>query len=116
MSTAICNAPLAVGSCSNFVTRYYYDTASGQCRTFQYSGCGGNSNNFNSLSICQSTCGGVGVTGSSQCPADANVGLNCQFVRPNACNTDADCIGRVNTIQPTCCVTTCGYKICYQNY
>lgn len=32
----------------------------------------------------------------------------------DACHSDADCLGRENGGQPSCCMTTCGYKICYQ--
>lgn len=31
----------------------YYEVASGQCEKFEYSGCGGNANRFNTLDECQ---------------------------------------------------------------
>ena len=37
-------------------TRYSYDKVSNICRPFNYSGCEGNSNNFDSLYACQHTC------------------------------------------------------------
>uniref|UniRef100_A0A1I7X366 CC domain-containing protein n=1 Tax=Heterorhabditis bacteriophora TaxID=37862 RepID=A0A1I7X366_HETBA len=55
-----------------------------------------------------------GITGTPSCPADANAGLNCLFAHADACNLDSDCLGRENTVQPSCCMTSCGYKICYQ--
>ncbi|KAL6744401.1 hypothetical protein Aduo_017340 [Ancylostoma duodenale] len=113
-STSICSLPLMVGSCTAPVTRFYYDASSGTCQRFTYSGCGGNANNFQSLASCQATCGSSGITGTPQCPADANAGLNCLFAHADACNTSTDCLGRENTVQPSCCMTTCGYKICYQ--
>ncbi|CAJ0950883.1 unnamed protein product, partial [Mesorhabditis belari] len=112
--SSICNQPLAVGSCTAPTARYYYDAGAGRCTQFMYSGCGGNANNFQSLSSCQATCGSSGITGTPSCPADANSGLNCLFAHADACNTDSDCLGRENTQQPSCCMTTCGYKICYQ--
>ncbi|VDO58341.1 unnamed protein product [Haemonchus placei] len=113
-STSLCSLPLMVGSCTAPAIRFYYDASSGSCKRFTYSGCGGNANNFQSLASCQATCGASGVTGTPQCPADANAGLNCLFAHADACNSDSDCLGRENTVQPSCCMTTCGYKICYQ--
>ena len=112
--TNICSLPLAVGSCTAPGIRFYYDASSGRCSQFMYSGCGGNANNFQSLASCQATCGQSGITGTPSCPADANAGLNCLFQHADACNTDSDCLGRENTPQPSCCLTSCGYKICYQ--
>ncbi|GMS79027.1 hypothetical protein PENTCL1PPCAC_1202, partial [Pristionchus entomophagus] len=113
-SSSICTLPLAVGSCVAPSARFYYDAATGKCSRFTYSGCGGNANNFQSIASCQATCGSVGVKGTPSCPADASVGLNCLFNHTDACNSDADCLGRENGGQPSCCMTTCGYKICYQ--
>uniref|UniRef100_A0A0M3I5J1 Kunitz/Bovine pancreatic trypsin inhibitor domain protein n=2 Tax=Ascaris TaxID=6251 RepID=A0A0M3I5J1_ASCLU len=112
-STSICILPLVVGSCNAPSTRFYYDSASGKCNTFQYSGCGGNSNNFQSLTSCQATCEASGVIGTPACPAKANAGLNCFFEHKDACRTDSDCLGRESNVQPSCCRTTCGHRICY---
>uniref|UniRef100_A0A914P994 BPTI/Kunitz inhibitor domain-containing protein n=1 Tax=Panagrolaimus davidi TaxID=227884 RepID=A0A914P994_9BILA len=112
-SDSICNQPLAVGSCTAPSIRYYYDASSGSCRSFQYSGCGGNANNFQSLASCQATCSGSGIRGTPACPATANAGLNCLFAHADACQTDADCLGRENTVQPSCCMTKCGYRVCF---
>ncbi|TKR87499.1 hypothetical protein L596_011888 [Steinernema carpocapsae] len=111
---SVCNLPLAVGSCTAPSLRYYYDSSSGRCNSFTYSGCGGNANNFQSLSSCEATCHSSGIRGTPACPADANTGLNCLFAHVDACQTDSDCLGRENTVQPSCCMTTCGYRICYQ--
>uniref|UniRef100_A0A1I7T4Y6 BPTI/Kunitz inhibitor domain-containing protein n=1 Tax=Caenorhabditis tropicalis TaxID=1561998 RepID=A0A1I7T4Y6_9PELO len=113
-STSICSLPLAVGSCTAPAVRFYYDASSGRCNQFMFSGCGGNANNFQSLASCQATCGQSGVVGTPACPNDANAGLNCLFAHADACNSDSDCLGRENTAQPSCCMTSCGYKICYQ--
>uniref|UniRef100_A0A914XB03 Uncharacterized protein n=1 Tax=Plectus sambesii TaxID=2011161 RepID=A0A914XB03_9BILA len=37
-------------------TKYYFDVTTGTCRTFQYSGCGGNDNRFDTLQQCESFC------------------------------------------------------------
>jgi hypothetical protein len=36
--------------------RYAFDKSTGECRQFQYGGCGGNGNNFASLSDCRKKC------------------------------------------------------------
>ena len=51
------------GSCSNFTTRYYYDIKCGCCRTFSYSGCEGNNNNFDTEEQCLNKCESVKQTG-----------------------------------------------------
>ncbi|XP_050740363.1 papilin-like isoform X2 [Eriocheir sinensis] len=45
------------GPCSYKLKRYYYNGETRQCEEFTYSGCGGNKNNFNSLTECWTTCG-----------------------------------------------------------
>lgn len=44
------------------VARYFFDTSTGSCRAFQYSQCGGNANNFDTLEQCEGLCL------ASQCP------------------------------------------------
>ena len=44
------------GSCSQDFKRYYFDEASGICKLFSYSGCGGNLNNFHTLADCNERC------------------------------------------------------------
>lgn len=41
---------------NNQQTRFYFDMASGTCRQFQFTGCGGNANNFQTLNQCDSFC------------------------------------------------------------
>uniref|UniRef100_A0A0N4Z5S3 BPTI/Kunitz inhibitor domain-containing protein n=1 Tax=Parastrongyloides trichosuri TaxID=131310 RepID=A0A0N4Z5S3_PARTI len=113
-SFSICNLPISVGICNAPTIRYYYDAVSGKCRHFQYSGCGGNKNNFQTLASCQANCGLAGILGNPECPPEANMALNCLFAHPDACKTDSDCMGRINTKQPSCCMSKCGYRICHQ--
>ena len=51
-----CELPRSRGTCKGKYTRFYYDKTSGQCKGFKYSGCGGNLNNFESLSDCNHRC------------------------------------------------------------
>ena len=45
-----------LGKCRSRLQRFYYDTDVGVCRTFIYSGCQGNGNNFESENECIKTC------------------------------------------------------------
>ncbi|XP_060124577.1 actinia tenebrosa protease inhibitors-like [Zootoca vivipara] len=53
---AKCRLRPRYGRCHSIYRNFYYDTVSGRCRTFSYSGCGGNRNNFLHLIDCEATC------------------------------------------------------------
>merc|ERR1712136_22290 len=42
--------------CVSHYIRWYYDNASGDCKEFSFTGCGGNQNNFKSRDLCMGTC------------------------------------------------------------
>ena len=44
------------GDCDRSIKKYYYDKTTGFCREFNYTGCGGNLNNFQTLDRCYSRC------------------------------------------------------------
>ncbi|KAG8543467.1 hypothetical protein GDO81_024599 [Engystomops pustulosus] len=54
--TAACDLPGDAGTCTEELSRYYYDPSSMTCRTFKYGGCGGNMNNFIDYKDCLQTC------------------------------------------------------------
>ncbi|EFO28294.1 hypothetical protein LOAG_00187 [Loa loa] len=56
----LCLLSIDRGACSGHQTRYAFDRQQNQCVSFEYTGCGGNLNNFRSLADCISTCGQVG--------------------------------------------------------
>lgn len=53
-----CEQPIEVGPCQALIPRYAFDADSGVCERFNYGGCGGNDNNFQTLGECVSECGG----------------------------------------------------------
>ncbi|XP_018598303.2 tissue factor pathway inhibitor-like [Scleropages formosus] len=53
---AACQAPIHRGTCGDAVKRYGYNAELRRCQSFRYSGCGGNSNNFESKKECVRTC------------------------------------------------------------
>ncbi|KAF8384426.1 hypothetical protein PRIPAC_73568 [Pristionchus pacificus] len=50
------NSGVECSSARPAVTRYFFDATTGSCRSFQFSQCGGNANNFNSLDECEGFC------------------------------------------------------------
>jgi len=55
----ICALKKESGHCRASIPRYYYRVKTGQCESFTYGGCGGNSNNFASFDECQDACGSI---------------------------------------------------------
>ncbi|KAL4240558.1 hypothetical protein ACF0H5_001350 [Mactra antiquata] len=51
-----CSLPRRTGNCVSNFRRYYYDSTSGECKLFFYTGCGGNINNFKTLDECYGRC------------------------------------------------------------
>lgn len=51
-----CTQPVQSGPCKGKYNRFYYDTVTGQCRSFLYGGCGKNQNNFVTLKDCLNRC------------------------------------------------------------
>lgn len=55
----ICSQKRDSGICPGNVPRFYFDKTLGRCQLFSYGGCGGNSNNFETLDQCVAHCGGT---------------------------------------------------------
>nr|AMP44685.1 conotoxin [Conus betulinus] len=55
---ARCNEPLNLGNtgCDEVRIRWYYNQGNVACQTFQYTGCGGNRNNFYNRDDCKKCC------------------------------------------------------------
>ena len=52
----MCMQAKEIGPCDNHLERYYFDTSMGKCIKFDFGGCFGNDNNFESIDECESTC------------------------------------------------------------
>ena len=46
------------GLCMAVFVRYYYNVVTQTCQKFQYGGCGGNENNFDTQQECEDKCSG----------------------------------------------------------
>ena len=53
-NTHVCDWPKDAGPCSGTFSKFYFDGTS--CESFDYGGCEGNANNFDSKQDCQQTC------------------------------------------------------------
>ncbi|KHN72724.1 Papilin [Toxocara canis] len=56
----LCLLSIDRGACGGKQTRYAFNRQTSQCIPFEYTGCGGNLNNFQTLADCMATCGAVG--------------------------------------------------------
>lgn len=53
----MCYQPVDSGNCSESNVAFYYDMEKRTCTSFNYTGCGGNENRFNSEEQCERHCG-----------------------------------------------------------
>lgn len=44
------------GHCKAIKERYFFNVDTGSCELFEYGGCGGNDNNFETMEACVETC------------------------------------------------------------
>ena len=59
----VCQLPVDKGRCQNVMNRYFYDSGTNACKRFEYSGCGGNDNNFKTVEKCRIACEGEETDG-----------------------------------------------------
>ncbi|KAJ8962657.1 hypothetical protein NQ318_001051, partial [Aromia moschata] len=53
----ICHLPIVLGNCARFDIKWFYDKKKNECNKYMYSGCGGNSNRFDTKMECLQLCG-----------------------------------------------------------
>ena len=56
----VCTQPTDPGPCEVNVTRWAFDPKAGRCKRFNYGGCFGNENNFDSKLKCNQRCPPIG--------------------------------------------------------
>ena len=54
--TEFCEQKPETGNCRGSMERWYYDKETGLCKSFEYGGCDGNKNNFETQDQCEKTC------------------------------------------------------------
>ena len=84
-----CSLAIEVGLCNSLELRWFFNLTSSKCEVFNYTGCRGNHNRFDSVSECMETCDPNGcplVTCKMMCPfgwAQDDKGCDiCQCVNP----------------------------------
>ena len=61
-----CTQPAEAGPCKGEHARFFYDTITGQCRSFTYGGCQKNENHFSTLKDCLKVCVGSRERGTRE--------------------------------------------------
>ena len=59
--SAVCDLAMDIGPCDAVFPSWFFNSESGECEMFNYGGCGGNENRFDSLQACQSRCDNDGM-------------------------------------------------------
>ena len=68
-----CLVPYDAGPCRASFPMFYFDFVTHTCRPFNYGGCRGNSNRYNSAAVCLARCsGGQGRSRSQRAPLPLN--------------------------------------------
>ena len=66
----ICQVDKAEGTCGSSIQKWYFDRNANECKTFIYTGCGGNENQFSTEGECRAMCGGKPRQDACQLKAD----------------------------------------------
>ena len=52
----LCTLPKKIGDCRAYIQKWYYDSESQECESFNYGGCNGNENRFDTKRDCERQC------------------------------------------------------------
>nr|VZI51604.1 unnamed protein product [Spirometra erinaceieuropaei] len=75
LGSDICHMTFEMGNCEDYDERYGYDSQLGTCKTYLYSGCGGNANNFLTLEECENA--------TRKCVDEGRSSAGSEAVRPS---------------------------------
>lgn len=78
LSVDVCSQPTEPGPCSNTIHRWAFSPKAGRCKRFNYGGCFGNENNFDSKEKCNKRCPPV-ITGKVFLPLYCSSLVFCGF-------------------------------------
>ncbi|ETN70696.1 Kunitz/Bovine pancreatic trypsin inhibitor domain protein [Necator americanus] len=98
------NAGVVCASTRSAITRYYFDVTTGSCRSFQFSQCGGNANNFNTLEECEGFCLDAQCQHGQAYRVGA-VNAVCALTAMDTCPRSHSCMSPVFGPSAVCCPT-----------
>ncbi|KAE9416235.1 hypothetical protein Angca_003523 [Angiostrongylus cantonensis] len=96
------NGGAACASTRSSVSRYYFDVTTGSCRSFQFTQCGGNANNFNSLEECEGFCLDTQCQHGEAYRVGA-INAVCALTATNTCPNSHSCMTPVFGPSAICC-------------
>ncbi|XP_014676312.1 PREDICTED: adhesive plaque matrix protein 2-like, partial [Priapulus caudatus] len=102
-----CLLPFSYGACAASVFRWYYSQESRRCGIFIFSGCGGNSNNYDSKQTCEAACATSGSGGAGSGGETQSDGFH-QGCEDAPCRNGATCVS-AGTSGPFTCICRAGY-------
>uniref|UniRef100_A0A8C7B5W1 BPTI/Kunitz inhibitor domain-containing protein n=1 Tax=Neovison vison TaxID=452646 RepID=A0A8C7B5W1_NEOVI len=70
-NTNICSLPMSIGLCLASIPRWWYNKEFKTCTSFNYGGCAGNNNNFQSEAVCRAVCSEACKSQGSHLPCSA---------------------------------------------
>ncbi|KAK3578488.1 hypothetical protein CHS0354_007741 [Potamilus streckersoni] len=113
----VCNLPPKSEKCKREQTRYYFETKSCSCKTFNHSSCGINSNNFFFLDDCERSCRQPNcdfcTLAADPGPCEAAIQRYYYDVHEGHCKSFiwGGCMGNLNNFQTMkTCKEVCGQK------
>ncbi|XP_064464797.1 papilin-like isoform X6 [Ornithodoros turicata] len=86
----ICHLKPDRGPCPGYLPRFYYDPASKSCNQFNYGGCQGNANNFESTDECMKACAEVSRIPVNEWSARSLMSESELAEKPAICNLPVD--------------------------
>ena len=72
------------GLCHGSQLQWFYDHRSQLCRSFQYSGCGGNANRFDTYGACSVVCSDLNITTTSPKATTHAAPYQPKYIHPEA--------------------------------
>ncbi|GFS71683.1 papilin [Nephila pilipes] len=94
----VCFLPKVIGPCRARIPRYFFNKRTGKCETFNYGGCRGNDNNFNSKEKCEKRCSKHADDDFEDSEAEFRCIADGLYPNPRNCSTFIQCSNGIRHI------------------